>query len=66
MASKGLDLSLMIWTLDRRQLGLIDPINIDATFLNARETMHSWRSTPLGSVTLSTNGNLVDMVPDDP
>ena len=56
MATKGLEWSLTLRTLDRQQPDLIGSINIDAAFLNAREMMHSWRSAPLGSVTLSTNG----------
>ena len=56
MATKGLEWSLTLQTLDRQQPDLIGSINIDAAFLNARETTHSWRSTPLGFITLSTNG----------
>jgi hypothetical protein len=40
---------------------LIDSINIDAVFWNARETTRSCRSTPQHPVTLSMNGKHMDM-----
>ena len=35
---------------------------IDVAFSNAHETMHSWCSTPQGSVTLLMHGQPLDMV----
>ena len=67
MTSEGLELvqsALDPWLMATGDL--IDTINIDPSLWNAHRTMHSSRSTPQHPLTLSINGNLVDMTPDYP